>query len=292
MQAKKVIVCLKGGQGNQLFCYAAARRLALANDAELVIDDVSGFIRDTKYRRKYALEKFNIKTRKATPAERMEPFERWRRIVAKFSARRQPFHKREYIEQEGADFDPRLLDLNVRGTIYLDGYWQSEKYFKDVEETIRKDFQIILPQDLHNQDMAERIQRCEAVAIHVRLVAPPWGATRSHEGIRSYYRCAVEEIERKVHDPYYFLFSDDPSSAKSLLKIPDERLTCVSCNHGESNSYADFWLMSLCKHFIIADSTFSWWGAWLGRHKNKIITVPITRFIGKDDLIPNNWLMV
>lgn len=82
----KLIARIKGGLGNQLFCYAEARRLALVNNAELVIDDVTGFVRDRQYRRQYALARFHIPARKATPAERMEPFERYRRGLAKFVA--------------------------------------------------------------------------------------------------------------------------------------------------------------------------------------------------------------
>ena len=93
----KVIVRVKGGLGNQLFCYAAARRLALVNDAELVVDDVTGFCRDKIYGCKYALDKFNIKARKATPAERMEPFERGRRAMAKYFSKARPFNKRRYV---------------------------------------------------------------------------------------------------------------------------------------------------------------------------------------------------
>src|SRR5712691_2524903 len=106
---------MKGGLGNQLFCYAAARRLALANNAELVIDDVTGFARDRQYRRQYALDSCHIPVRKATPAERLEPFERYRRGVAKWLSRKKPFAERRYLEQEGLDFDERLLDVKVKG---------------------------------------------------------------------------------------------------------------------------------------------------------------------------------
>src|SRR3979490_2538771 len=121
-----------GGLGNQLFCYAAARRLALVNDAELVIDDVTGFARDRQYRRQYALDHFTIPVRKATPQERLEPFERYRRGMMKWLSRRQPFAERSYVEQEGVDFDERLLALKIKGTLYLEGLWQGESYFKDV----------------------------------------------------------------------------------------------------------------------------------------------------------------
>ena len=97
----KVITRIRGGLGNQLFCYAAARRLAVINDAELVIDDVTGFIRDQEYRRKYHLDVFNIPARKASPSERMEPFERIRRGIAKFMSSRKTFERKGYIVQEG-----------------------------------------------------------------------------------------------------------------------------------------------------------------------------------------------
>ena len=97
----KVIARIKGGLGNQLFCYAAARRLALVNGADLMLDDVTGFARDYQYRRRYALDHFNIMARKATPAERLEPFERLRRGVARAISRRLPFERRMYLEQEG-----------------------------------------------------------------------------------------------------------------------------------------------------------------------------------------------
>ena len=138
--AAKVIVRILGGLGNQLFCYAAARRLALVNDAELVLDTVSGFTYDRVYRRQYQLDHFNIPCRKATPTERLEPFGRLRRWLLRTWNRRLPFEKRSYIFQEGLDFDPRLLEFKPRGTVYLEGYWQSEKYFKDVEDIIRQEF--------------------------------------------------------------------------------------------------------------------------------------------------------
>ena len=92
----KIIPRIFGGLGNQLFCYAAARRLALVNDAELVIDDVTGFARDREYRRQYMLDRFRIPVRKATPAERLEPFERYRRGLMKWLSRSKPFMERHY----------------------------------------------------------------------------------------------------------------------------------------------------------------------------------------------------
>ena len=143
----KIISRVVGGVGNQLFCYAAARRLALVNGAELVVDDVSGFVRDRVYKRHYQLDHFNIPCRRATRVERMEPLSQLRRYLKRRLNQYSPFETRRYIHQEGMDFDPRLLQLNPRGTIYLEGYWQSAGYFNDVEAAIRSDLRILPPSD-------------------------------------------------------------------------------------------------------------------------------------------------
>jgi len=105
----KIISRIFGGLGNQLFCYAAARRLALVNNAELVIDNVSGFMHDTDYQRQYQLDHFSIPCRKATSVELLEPFPRIRRYLKRRLNQRRPFAQRSYLVQEGIDFDPRLL---------------------------------------------------------------------------------------------------------------------------------------------------------------------------------------
>lgn len=186
----KVIARLKGGIGNQLFCYAAARRLALVNNAELVIDEVTGFARDHFYRRRYMLDRFSISARKATPAERMEPFGRYRRGCAKWVSRWRAFEKRSYVEQEGLHFDARLLALRVSSMLYLDGYWQSESYFKDVEQTIREDLRIIPPTDRQNLRLAEEIRNSNSVALHVRWFDAPDGLS-SHNVSAEYYQRAI-----------------------------------------------------------------------------------------------------
>lgn len=293
----KIITCIRGGIGNQLFCYAAARRLALVNNAELVIDDVTSFIREYKYRRKYMLNKFHISARKAMLNERMEPFAKYRRGLAKFVARRQPFYLRRYLEEEGLDFDYRLLDFKIRGVVYLDGYWQSEGYFKDIEQIIREDLRIIPPEDEINQHMAEQIRQRNSVALHVRWFDAPGTEIVSHNASAIYYRCAVVEIERSVNNPHFFVFSDDSVSARSFLKLSEDQVTYVEHNCDDENAYADLWLMAQCKHFIIANSTFSWWGAWLGREEKKIVVAPNMKIDGKASwgfkgLIPREWIRI
>lgn len=292
----RIIARIKGGLGNQLFCYAAARRLAIVNEAELVIDDVTGFIRDHKYRRKYALDRFHITARRATKRERLEPFGRYRRALRRLVARRRPFLMRKYVEQDGIDFDPRLLDLRVHGTVYLEGLWQSEGYFKDVVDMIRADLAVIPPGDPCNREMAQRIVGCNAVAVHVRWFERPEASNPEHNLGSSYYARAVKEILDRVTEPYFFIFSEDPGAAWRMLDLPEDRATCVSHNRGDGNAYADLWLMTQCRHFVIANSTFSWWGAWLANSSGKVVICPEQESLagmqgwGFSGLIPDTWI--
>ena len=268
-----IISRIRGGLGNQLFCYAAARRLSLMNGIELIIDDVSGFTRDYEYQRKYALNNFRIPCRKVTAKERLEPFSRYRRYMAKMIAQRQLYSNRTYIEEVGDGFDARLLELETKGSVYLDGLWQNEGYFKDVEGTIRNDLQIIPPLDALNQNMADYIRCRNAVALHVRWFDQP-GAVVTNNISLLYYKRAIEMMEEVVDSPHYFLFSDNPKAASKKLGLNHDRVTLVEHNIGDEKAYADLWLMTMCQHYIIANSTFSWWGAWLCIFSDKFVIYP------------------
>jgi hypothetical protein len=291
----KVIARLSGGLGNQIFTYAAARRLALVNGVELVIDDTSGFVRDRLYRRTYQLDCFDIPCRKAKPAERLEPFPRIRRRLLLAINGLRPFKTRRYIQQEEVDFDSRLLEVTVDQNIFLEGYWQSERYFKDIEETIHTDLKITPPSDRLNSDMADLIRGQLSVAVHVRFFD-----ALSQDGINNvsgdYYNRAVKRMDECMPGAHYFIFSDRPEAARERIPLADDRLTLVAHNRGEKEAYADLWLMTLCHHFIIANSTFSWWGAWLARHGGKQIIAPGfelregVAWWGFDGLLPEDWM--
>jgi hypothetical protein len=268
--------------------------MALANNAELVIDDVSGFSYDHAYQRRYQLDRFNIPCRKATPEERLEPFSRIRRYLKRAHNKCRSFEDRNYIQQEGITFDPRLLHVNVSGTVYLEGYWPSENYFKDVEHLIRRDLQIAAPADAVNLVFASQIQERNSVAVHVRYFDNPAGK-RGNSTLGDYYARAIAQMEQFAPGAHYFVFSDQPDCARGWLPISNDRTTFVNENKGDENAYADLWLMTKARHFIIANSTFSWWGAWLSDNSSKIVIAPKVEpnrpndSWGFDGLIPPQW---
>lgn len=295
MKQLKVIARIRGGLGNQLFCYAAARRLALRNNAELVIDDVTGFVRDREYQRKYALDVFQISARKATPAERLEPFERLRRAIAKRWSSRKPLDRRAHIVEERPDFDERLVRLQLRRNVYLDGLWQSESYFKDVEDTVRGDLRMKTPSDSLNQSLAERLRAPDAVSIHVRWFDLE-ANDRSVNMTGNYYQTAIERMEAIAPMSHYVIFSDHPTRATGLLGLPSSRVTVVAHNRSEGSAHLDMWLMSNCSRHITANSTFSWWGAWLANPRNRIVICPDPKWRKSNwnwtGLLPTDWLAV
>jgi len=293
----KIIPRIFGGIGNQLFCYAAARRLANINNAELVIDCSSGFVRDYVYQRNYQLNHFNIKCREATPAERLEPLSQLRRYFKRAYNRLLIFEKRSYIEQETMDFDPRILKIKPHGTLYLEGYWQSEKYFKEIEPIIRQDLIIIPPNDNTNLKIADHIRDSLSVAVHIRFFDSPHKKVINNALI-DYYERAIIRMQSLAPNAHFFIFSDRPFAVQDFLPLTADCMTIVCHNMGDEYAYADLWLMTLCKHFIIANSTFSWWGAWLSDNPNKQVIAPGFEIRNKkmqwgfNGLLPEEWIKI
>ena len=276
-----VMVRIRSGLGNQLFQYATGRRLAHANNVRLKLDITSY---STNPHRSYMLHCFNVNADIATKED-------IDRALCDQHEKSKP--QNTVIREKCYEFDPTVLGL--RGNFYLDGHWQSEKYFRDIEEIVRKELTLKTILDPRNRIMADGICSSNAVSIHVRrgdYYHIP-SVYKVHGVLPlDYYRRAISLVRMNVNRPHFYVFSDEPEWARINLGFVHP-MTVVDTNTSDQ-AHEDLRLMSLCKHHIIANSTLSWWGAWLCTHTAKIVCVP-ERWFKKDgvntqDLIPPSWI--
>lgn len=292
----KLICQLAGGLGNQLFTYAAAVRLAQHNDMELVVDNVSGFSRDFSYRRSYELHHFNIKARIASRSERLEPFGRVRRFVAKSINKRRGFHQRNYVFQDFIAYDERLLELTLSQSTYFTGYWQSYKYFQSIRSQLLEEFQLC-DATAESIGVSEEIGLSNSVGVHIRFFDEDLTKdTARMKSMRDYYTAAIAYMKEQIVEPHFFIFTDVPERANGLNLFKNTQHTILSDDQCSNSAIQDFHNLRLCDHFIIGSSTFSWWAAWLGLNSNKIVVCPAqiktneSSSWGFDGLLPSNWI--
>lgn len=294
-----IIVKLMGGLGNQMFQYATARHLAEKNKVPLKLD--LSFLMDRTPRpeftyRNYELGVFNIKEDFATIKEVEDYTIKPRRKISKLIYTiKKIFNPSYHIKEKHYHFDSEVL--NAPSNIYMDGYWQSEKYFKSSEFIIRSDFTLKNKAEGDILKLQNRIQSLNSVSIHIRrgdYISSK--ATNAFHGICSleYYYNAINYIIEKVSDPYFFIFSDDMHWVKDNITINAPHSFVE--NKSEVPACEDMRLMSACKHHIIANSSFSWWAAWLNDDKHKIVVAPEKWFndpeIDTRDLIPGAWIRI
>lgn len=281
-----VIVKLIGGIGNQLFQYALGRRLSLLHDVALKLD-TSQYKTDNF--RKYNLGVFNIIEDFATVDDIKKT--RKRLLFEKIL----PYWKRSNLYEHFYYYDPKILQ--ARKNVYLEGYWQSESYFKDIEDIIRREFTIKVKPDPDNEQITSLIKNVTSVSLHLRRTDYVSNkAINQFHGTcdLTYYRQAVEMIAQKTSTPHFFVFSDDISWAKKNLSLGYP--TVFVSHNNNSRDFEDLRLITQCNHHITANSTFSWWGAWLNQKNNKIVIAPKRWFKeeSKDtkDLIPKEWIRI
>lgn len=280
-----IIVKLRGGLGNQMFQYAIGRSLALKNNTKLKFD-VTELAQDKL--RDCELDILNIHSSIASRLEMIFIHKFSKNIISKILGQHY-----FYIEEKDRYFSAPIME--TRGNIYLDGYWQSENYFRDIRNIIIKEFTIRAEPDERNKSMLEKIGNSNSVCIHVRRKDYIDNKkTSEFHGICSleYYHNAVKIIEEKASNPKFFVFSDEPQWTRVNLKLKYPT-TYVDINNPEKG-YEDLRLVLNCKHFIIANSSFSWWGAWLSNNRDKTICAPKRWFVSADegDIIPKSWIRV
>jgi hypothetical protein len=290
-----IVAKLMGGMGNQMFQYAMARALSLKQQASLKLD--TQFLLDrTSPRpenfvyRDYDLDIFNLEVDFATEADvsslkkRIHSSKWVDRLVRKILIQQPSYYTERHFH-----FDPDVLELNA--PVYLEGYWQSEKYFANYAAQIRQDFQFKEPIQAHALPILQAIQKDTSICVNVRrgdFVTNPVHGTMG----ASYYQKAAAHLEGLGINGTYYVFSDD-------IEWCQENMQYLKGAEFVGHTYAgpkfrDYLeLMRSCKHFIIPNSSFGWWAAWLSEHPQKQVIAPQKWFgAGKADtrdIFPMGW---
>ena len=277
-------VKLTGGLGNQMFQFATGYAVAKKNNVELSLDL-------KRYNRRIDHNGFELQ----------KVFDIYSKVSilnnpekSSFTSFKEFFNKIDitYSNFKEQHFHYTYEILDVPKHCRLNGYWQSELYFKSYTQEIREIFSLFNKLDKKNLLIANDIKKNDSISIHIRrgdyLLKQN---CNFNQDLREYYINAIEESSKYFSNPKYFIFTDDPSWVTENF-IVDYSYIVVDVNYG-AESFFDMYLMSLCKANIIANSSFSWWGAWLNNKQDKIVYAPNNWFKDKsictDDLFPNSW---
>ncbi len=292
-----IIVRLQGGLGNQMFQYAFGKNLAAMKGVDFKLD-ISHLQARYKSKKKvfrtFDLDIFNIEYKIATNFE-----------ILKFAIPRVNnkylFHVLDKIYKRKNVFvetRPYLFDKGVfanPGEAYYIGYWQSFKYFESISDQIKKNFLIKYPPLNVSTELYKKIMNSNSICLNFRrtdYIGDKTLGTLIGEDGNKYYKNAIENILDKVSNPTFFIFSDDIEWCKANIKLSSETIF-VDYRHAGPKYSNYLKLMSACKNFVIPNSSFAWWAAWLSENINKIIIVPnqwTTNIrLNESDLVPETW---
>lgn len=279
---KQKTICVRvfGGVGNQLFIYAFARALSVKNNYRLKFDIKTGFIFD-KYGRRPKIQNYVPNLTEASIKDFL--FFYFTKFFPRFS--KLLFNAVIFFEQNSRRFlDMSLIYFNSNVT-FVQGYFQSYLYFEDIAEKIKSEIVLDFEKSHTLLQLEQEILSSNSVSVHLRRM------DYSNLLTLDYYRRAIEIIQNNIDKPLFFIFSDDLEWCKNNLKSNESNFIYVS--HDVEDETADLYLMTKCKHHIIANSSFSWWGAYLSNHKNKQVIGPVHTQIGvKDNLYPKDWILI
>ncbi len=287
-----MIVRISGGIGNQMFQYAFKKQMDYYLNNNNIID--VSFYDGKNIHNGYELNKvFNINDETydgsiKAPSE-AHPF--IYRILYRLGIRF--YVTKKYAMEILIDYNEKFKRFSGE-TFYLDGYWQSEEYFKDVENEVRNAFVFPNFNESPNIELYKKIGQTNAVALHVRRGDFLGNSKFICLGKTDYYQQAIRYISDRVDSPLFIVLSDDIEWCKKKLDLQGESIF-VDWNK-DDKSFRDMQIMSVCKHCIIANSSFSWWGAWLNRNPNKIILAPYKFYKGnirnETHLLPKEWIKI
>ena len=270
-----IVIQLSGGLGNQMFQYALYRKLQHMGKT-VKIDDNTCY--SSKENRPCQLSVFCISYERANKKEIVEITDSYMDLLSRFRRKLTGRRTKAYQETD-KNFDTKIFTMT---DAYLEGCWQTEKYFADITDLLRQDFSFQnLSLSTQNQEFLDQIRQCVSVGVHVRR-GDYLKAEDLYGGIctEEYYQRAISRMKETVPFAEFFIFTNDVNWCKETMK--GEEFHIVDCN-SEETGYLDMMLMSECKHQIIANSSFSWWAAWLNRNEDKKIIAP-KRWLNRYDM--------
>ena len=290
-----IIAHIIGGLGNQMFQYAACLALSKSKGVELKLDlrDFDSY----KLHNGYELSRVFKGPFSIAEPNQIKQILGWRdsKLIRQLLIRQRLNWLRGKSFIVSPYFHYWSDFFNIPTNSYLIGYWQSEKYFKHITLELRSAFQFRTPLEDLNKSIATNIEKGNSVSIHIRR--GDYATNSKNTSIYgviplSYYEKAIEFISGKIKNPRFFIFSDDIQWAQENIQT-NHPIQFIGHNRKEQ-SYIDMQLMSLCDHHIIANSSFSWWGAWLNPKPEKIVVYPKKWFAGggldSRDLFPEDWI--
>ena len=288
-----VTVLLSGGLGNQMFQYAAAKALAKRLNTDLAIDTYNLSKKTQTTVRNFELDIFDTEY-KFTSSLKGKLLIKGRPFIQKH---RDFFLKLGFFTDTYAILYQPVFE-KIKGNILMSGYFQNEKYFKSISQEIHTGFSFKVPLKGENIEIATRIAQTESVSVHIRrgdYISNKHAASNFITCDKEYYRKAIAHISTIHTTSSFFVFSDDMEWVRDNIDFGGNTVNFIDWNK-DSLSYIDMQLMSLCKHNIIANSSFSWWGAWLNRNKEKIVIAPDKWFVDEkknlllDSFYPDGWI--
>lgn len=285
-----------GGLGNQIFYYAFYRKMKSLNyEVYMDISEMELYNRHNGYELEqiFKLNIVKVPENKKLNIKIISYSEKkfFKKIYKKVRKIIYLFLNGVFIEKWGMI---RLPKFNTKKNIYCLGAFQSEKYFYDIRDIIRQELEFPIIKDELNKKIEKEIRNSNSVSIHVRR-----GDYLKDKGLGGlaplkYYQNAIEYIKSKIDNPCFFVFSNDIEWCKQNLDL--ENCYYIDWNKGKE-SYRDMQLMSLCKHNIIPNSSFSWWGAWLNNNPDKIVITPEKWFndcvkMDYSNIVPDEWIKI
>lgn len=283
-----------GGLGNQMFQYAAGRALAVRNNAELYVDANSGFARDKVYQRRFMLDAMPITAQRAGLGKQAPYWlEKLRGRTTKICTdviQRRPWGT--LIREASLTFQPLIPVFNTFDKVWMSGYWQCERYFLDYCNLISRELAPPPPKDANFLAMAEKMSSCNSVAVGVRLFEEVPGTSKSGVGGVTpveFYTLATQRLTQEINDLVFFVFCTTQSPVLEKIEFPGP-VHYITHNNGFEGAIARLWLISRCRHHVLSNSSFYWWGAWLAEQQHPDARIIASDLFVNKDSIPGRWI--